>query len=782
MPTVAEMLSPSAAKPAQAAPGPDPFAALDASAGRNPFAELDAKAPAKPTVLDNLIAPGKAAWGALKNDYANVGKNPGNFDTIRDLGALAVSPLTGLANAAVIQPGANLMDKIPLDAVEAPHFKMDAHGISLTAPRVLSPEEKHAANEKIISTALTALGPKGFRGGALEAGMTAKYASKVATVVGKVPPEAALDASGVLTEEAREVAAAHNVHPEDVEAAYKAVAEAPPPEAASVEPAPVAEPVPAAPAEPAPAPEAAAAPEAAPASEAAPAAAAEAALPPTATARVEQAASEDVPLTRGQATQHFSTQEKEQTLLGAGGPEANSARQFFNAQQEKITAAIDRFKTGFGDVTASAAERGQIVKDAIAELRDSGKAGVTALYKQARDLAEGMGDNAQNLIHLDTAPILARLREIFIDEAVPDQVRKALKQQAAKYGLIGSSPQTIEGETTVSLHNAAGEPAAKISFTGPPQRLTIANAEDFRQKINQLYEADTSKASQGLKPIIDDAVQAAVERAAAEGTGDVGAAFKAARATHVAQQQTFAAKDVVQRLIDWKSGTRTPQVLPENAIKTIFAGGKDSITNLKRVKAILLNKPTDQSRAAWQAMQAHAVADIFDQALTINANHGGGLMGSVSGAKLNSAIHRFGADKLKVLLPESDFNQLMKLNRIIGDATIPISKTVNYSNTAQKIIQFLGGWGMRLASITRFVPGVGPIADVASGLAKVGREAAEAKKTLAGVTDFTAEAAAKVDAPKADPVDYARRFISVAGSDQILAPLMASAANEQRPH
>lgn len=524
-------------------------------------------------------------------------------------------------------------------------------------------------------------------------------------------------------------------------------------------------------------------PEPAPVAEPAPEPANDTPLPASAAARMDQAASEGVDLTKGQATQDFATQNEENTLKTAQSAPGEQARQFFVKQQQQISDAVDRFKTAFGDPEANADARGQIVKDAIASLRDSGKAGVTALYNQARTLAEGLGDNATNLIHLDTAPLLSKLREIFIDEAVPEQVRKALKQQAAKYGLIGENPKTVEGETTVQLRDHTGELSGRQTFTGAPQRLTIANAEDLRKVVNSLYEADTTKAAQGLKPILDDAVSQAVERAATEGQGEVGKAFQAARQAHQAQQATFNAGDVIQNIIAWKKGIRgTPQIQAHDVIRTIFGSSPDALANLRKVKAVLLSKPTEASKAAWKAIQAHGVATIFDKAMVLNANHGGGELGAISGAKLNTAIAKFGTDKLKTLLSPEDFNQLMKLRRIIGDATIPISGTTNPSGTAAKVIAFLGGQASKLFMLpAHLVPGLPTALHGVGELGRLGKASVQAEKTLKGVTNFTPEAAAKADAPKESPANYAARFVRIAGSDQIIAPLMAAAANEERP-
>lgn len=629
-----------------------------------------------------------------------------------------------------------------------------------------------------------------------------RFGPKAAKVVETTPREVVIDERGALTEEGREVAARQGLTPEEVKGAYDEAAKPEPRTVrtyegvdypvqiidespvdhqgvphlkvrgedgaeGSVPAAEVRQVDDAAPA----AGKAAEAPEAAAAAKPAD----DAPLPASAQARAEQAASEGVTLTRGQATQDFAAQDAEQTLKAQATGEGEKARQFYAQQQEQIKAATDRFKEAFGDTTATAAERGALVKDALRDLRDAGKAGVTALYNQARTMAEGMGEAGSNLIALDTDVLLARMRELFIDEAVPEATRKALKQQAAKYGLIGENPRTVEGETTVQLKDSSGEVGGKVTFTGLPRRLDIVNAEDLRKKVNELYEPGKANPQDALKALIDDAVEGAVERAATEGQGNVGQAFRAARAAHVEQKSTFAAKDIIQKLIAWKKGTKTDEVLPENAIKAIFAGGKDSVSDVKKVKAVLLSKPTEQSRAAWKAIQAHGVADIFEQALSPR--------GEISGARLNSAIKKFGADKLKVLLDPADFNQLMKLRRIIGDATIPLANTTNPSGSGYKVIAFLAQQSMRLASVAKIVPGVGPLVDTAAGLVKTGREAAASKKTLEGVTSFTPEAAANADAApaKADPLAFVRKFLSVAGSDEIIAPIIASAANEERP-
>lgn len=771
------------AEPAAAPASPWDAVSISAAEGRVPLqaqtpevalpaAPAPDGGPAKPGYFERIaqqVAGAAKQYGAdVKTDYekSTVNRLPANpvdavlqtgADVGRKLGLLkdAIAIPGAAFSAAVAEPGADLLDKLP--APQATHVEW--HGLipHMYNDGAMTPEQQHAANVDAINTALMGLGPKGIKAGAVgETGSVladanaAKYTAKVAKVVNAVPPEVALDPAGNLTPEAREHAMRAGVHPEDLQTGYQAAkqaAERPaaPQGAASPDSAP------------GPAPEAGAGPsDAAPSSSDLPP---DPNAPTTAQDRLAEARSAGIDLSKGQATQDFEAQAKESDLKATNGP----ANEWFANQQRQIGAAVDSFKQAFGEPEMSAADRGQMVKDAIGQLRDNGNAGVTALYQRARDLAESLGGAGSNILNLDTQPLLEGMRQLWSDESVPDRVRNTLKQQAAKYGLIGESPQTVEGETTVTLRNSQGEPAGKVSFIGKQEPLTILNAEDLRQKINQLYEADDTKQSQALKGIIDNAVQQAVERAASNDNADIGKAFKEARQAYVQQQQTFKAKDIVQQLIDWKKGTEvrdasgkvvagTPTILPEDVPRKVLAGGKEAETNLKKIKALLLSKPTEASRAAWQAIRSQAIGEIFDQAFVTNANLGGGQVGAISGAKLNTAIAKFGVGKLKILLDPNEFNQLMKLRRIIETATVPISGTANPSGTGGVIGRLLQSHGVSIVGKgLKFIPGMREIQHVGEavhGLYKVGADHAEAGKTLKGITEFDAEAAAAVDKKK----------------------------------
>lgn len=447
----------------------------------------------------------------------------------------------------------------------------------------------------------------------------------------------------------------------------------------------------------------------------------------TAAERARDAEALGFPLTRGQATQDWATQDAEQTLRAQASGEGDKARGFLVEQADKIKAAVTRMREAFGPTDATRTERGQIVKDALRELRDRGRAGINALYREA----EAMGGGA---LPLKSDAIVDAAKRVLVEADVTPGVKDVVRQEMARYGLLGKDAVTAEdGLTTVKLTDGR-----KVQFYGSPETLTVANAEAFRQAISAQYKVDgPRKLSQAIKGAIDDAVEAEIEAAArSDVSGPVGAKLKEARHAVVAQKEIFSAKDVVQRLVDWRKNTKTDLVLPDHAMREVFSG---ETSNLKRLKAVLLSNPTDKSKSAWRAVQAEALGHLFEKAYILNSNLGGGALGSISGAKLNSEIVRFGIPKLKLLLDEDDFGRLMSLRRSIGEATIPIQNTTNPSGSAFKMMRFLTPMAAKLSGI----PLAGPAFDVASGLVKQARATAQAERTLQGMTRYTASTAAE---------------------------------------
>lgn len=488
--------------------------------------------------------------------------------------------------------------------------------------------------------------------------------------------------------------------------------------------------------------------------------------PTTPQGRFDEAGSEGIRLTRGQAEQDFSIQNDENSLRMSATNEGEQSRGFFREQQEAIQSAMTRLRSNFGPDAGNATDRGQQVKDAVKALRDNGKQGVQQLYREAEEL----GGEA---LVLNTKGIHDAATDVLIDEAVPEGVKRAVSQELARYGVIGEAAPTNEaGITKVTLDDGSS-----VSFRGPVKQLTAANAEDLRKSVNRLYDPTRPNLSgQSIKPAIDDALEEAISAAATK-EGGIGAAYGAARDAHKAQRSTFAAKDIIENLIAVKKGTQTDVVLPERAIAQVISAGKEGLSNIRRVKTLLLSGGHPTSQTAWRAIQHQGVADIFDAAVSRNVNHGGGQIGDVvSGAKLNTAIENFGVDKLRVLLDPVEFNGLMKLRRIIGTATIPISGTVNHSNTAMKIINYMKQGTLRLGVA---LPVVGHGVSAVAGLAAKGKEIAATRKILEGITSYDgrAETSRRLDQQARD---FVREYIDSGKSGKFVPSAINLSAMQTR--
>lgn len=518
-------------------------------------------------------------------------------------------------------------------------------------------------------------------------------------------------------------------------------------------------------------------------------------------ARVQQAGEFGVDLTRGQATKSFDVQDAEQRLRNSNGSEGEVMRQFVAKQTEQVKQAAEQFKSAFDDTAMTPEDRGRIVQDAIRELRDNGQAGVNALYRQARELGQE--------VPLDTKGLRNTFEGLMAEADIPESVKKVMEQEAARYGLIGK-PQIVD-KTTGAVTNEAGVTTVKlddgqtIKFRGEPQTLRLDNAEDFRKVISKQYAVDgPQKLTQELKRAIDDATEQAAEKLAQyhqEGAR-VPEAMQKAREAHVQQVKTFRAKDVVQKIVDWKKGAEdvTGALSPEQVVKTAFANTSD----LKRIKAVLLSRPTEASKAAWRALQAHGLAEVFEKATTRTTNPAGEITDAISGQKLRSSIQSFGQDKLKVLLEPEQYNQLMRLKGTIEDATIPISGTVNTSNSGNLIMRLVkdvdnqvtaafAAAGTAIAGPAGTAIG-GTIGRTISPAIKAAKEGRAAAETLAGATEYTAERAATDTGEKAPSVaakvtsaakdagqKTIRAFIDTYSSPRVLAPVLAttSGANKE---
>lgn len=671
-----------------------------------------------------------------------------------------IAPLEGLAGTV-----AEMFAQAPV--------KMAVSGAAAGAAQ--EETAQHGGGPVAQTVASLAGGIGGYAGLAGLEGAAAKLgiAPKAAAIAQAAPREVMIDDAGNLTDEGIHAAVQNEVAPAEIQKAYAVTPEQIKTayeggEGAFVRPAEESTPIVTAETPPAVEPVTAAE-EAAPEPQEAPALAAQPGLPTTATARLAEAADLGVPLTRGQALQDPVVQRAEEELKAASPVAQTKAGAFQAAQQTAIQDSVDQIKSTFGDPNLTTQDRGDALKAGIRDLQKQGAAGVTAKYNA---LADVLGPDTP----IDHGGILDAADDVIINKPTDPGVIRSIETALAKFGLAPGDI-TPAGRRTI----ITPEHGAPITVMGDVTPLTLGNAEDFRKALNAAYRADHNGFTGSIIKALDAATDETVQQAVKDGdplASQKLAASKDARQAAKEQKANFSAKDIVQKLAEVKNGTSTDSVSAERGIRQVLGSGPDDVSNLRRVKAVLLSKPTEASKAAWKAVQAQGLADIFRSAETPQG---------ISGAKLTSAINRFGRQKLKVLLDPSDFDGLMKVERVTRNATVPLPGTVNHSGSGYVLMRFLGEQGAKLASIARLVPIVGPIAEAGAHILKTGFQGAEAERGIKTMLEFSPKDAAKADArvaqgqaPTASPADYYHDFIDVTGNGAVLRGTLSALSSEQQ--
>ena len=449
-------------------------------------------------------------------------------------------------------------------------------------------------------------------------------------------------------------------------------------------------------------------------------------LTPEAQARIQRA-EPTTQLTRAQATQDFAASEAEQTLLKLPTPEGKAAREFVEGQQRDLQEAATKFTDKFGGsarlteargetAAVTAREKGGQIQESLRQIKEKTRQEVSDLYTLA-------GETAGKELPLNNPSLVNIADDAIINLPITDATEKTMNTALAKFGLVGDR---VEKSSRNKTNVFDGD--QKIVITGDVTPLNLANAEQFRQALNKAVSDDRTGAAKGVINELDTQIDNIIKQGAESGrTG----AFKAAREAFAKQKETFSAKDVVQNLTDFKKGTKTDFVDPE-AVITKIAKGDKAVTNIRKIKQILLENPTPQSKKAWKSIQAETIGDIFSQAINKDTLE-------ISGLRLNSAMKKFKPEALSELLGKKRFAELKRLQQTIGDVTIPPPGTTNPSGTFTKLLAM----SERLGNFA----GAGQInfGSLAVGVAQKGKELAGRKKTLEGIINTKTQALKKAN-------------------------------------
>lgn len=396
-------------------------------------------------------------------------------------------------------------------------------------------------------------------------------------------------------------------------------------------------------------------------------------LDPVSAARLARAGAQDIPLTSGQAQQDFTLQASEDLARNLQTAEGDIARQAADVAQAKIKGAVNKFVGQFGDEFQAVPpeQQGAAIKAGIALTKKASQKNASDLYKTAeRELGSS--------VPLDIGDFADDVIDDIISRSASPEVERSVMTTMAKYGVIGEAVETKGARTIVNFNGQ------KIPVRGAVEPLTLSNAESFRKGLNKAFSADQTGVISAAVRSVDDAVEATLARAAGEGGKRV-AAFEGARAAFSQTKKIFSAKDIVDDLVAFKRGTNTPKFDESVVVSKIFRA-RNALENIKRVKGALLATAPDEKtaaagRTAWREFQQAGIDDIFKQAISPD--------GSISGARLNTAVKKMGNSSLRELMGKDRFFTFKQLQAAIGDATIPLKGTINPSGSGNRVVNLV---------------------------------------------------------------------------------------------
>lgn len=387
-----------------------------------------------------------------------------------------------------------------------------------------------------------------------------------------------------------------------------------------------------------------------------------------------------IKLTRGQLTRDRTQVafERETAKQKEGAPLAAAYEDQNALLGQNLDAAVDQ--TGAQNVTPRA-----VGKSFVAALDAKSKAKNTEirnLYQQARD-----ADEMQ-------APIDVT--------ALTDWIAK--NKGKDKLAPIVS---TIESELKQNAKIEGGG-LDKLTLNQRPTRtvMTLDASEDLRQAISKLAEPGTPNVVFGkeAKALID---------AAQEGKG--GDLFKQARRAYENYSNEFTNRDVIDKALRTKPGTKDRAVAYEDVFNhAVLNGSTDDVRHVFRVLTAHAKDASHEVVAAGQQAAADlrgaVVSHIKDEMQkNLNVDSTGARTGSP--AKIDAIVRELDKDgKLDVIFGKQGAQQVRDLRDVAIDIYTSPSGTVNSSNTTSALMRKLDD----VAAYAKSVPVAGKALKYAS--------------------------------------------------------------------
>jgi predicted DNA-binding protein YlxM (UPF0122 family) len=391
-----------------------------------------------------------------------------------------------------------------------------------------------------------------------------------------------------------------------------------------------------------------------------------------------------VPVSKGIAEQDVHQVAKETDLARQDTPAGRQASEIVAERNQAATDATRALGNDNEFMHLDTAEKGSFIADTF-------NAAKQAAYEHVKNLFAKLDASAKAPKVL-ADKVKQKMLDAINDAKTPDSIRKSLEQIAAQYGWVGRHVGKNEfGHDLVAVDKSVVNPEGLVQtvpshtlpIVGGMKDLTLANAHELEQELNSLFKHGEHNPQIAIKDAIHDAVNETLKY---YGEADSKAALDAreAQSAYRDYKRKFDNKDIVQSVTDVKKGTDTPKVNPENIPDKIIGANPKDVSALKKAKARLM---VEQGKKAWEVIKAHTIGKIIDGAIDHNT-------GLVNAKKLNAVIAKLGHAKLKLIFEPKEYNQLMKLQRVVNDLALKgQSATLRETNHLLRMLYHGVKWG-----------------------------------------------------------------------------------------
>lgn len=332
--------------------------------------------------------------------------------------------------------------------------------------------------------------------------------------------------------------------------------------------------------------------------------------------------------------------------------------------EDQNTEFLRTLNQGVDDTGAQNITRRAVGKSVVAalEAKDAAKqAEIRDLYRQAREAGE-----TQQAV--DVTPLMSWIeKNKGKDRLAPiiTTIESELKQNAKVEG-GGLDNLTLMQRPTRTM-------------------MTLDASEDLRQAINKLAEPGTPNVVFGkeAKALID---------AAQEGKG--GELFKQARRAYENYSNEFSNRDVIDKALRTKPGTKDRAVAYEDIFNhAILSGSTDDVRHVFRVLTAHAKNASPEVIEAGQQAAADlrgAVINHISEEMQKNLNVDSRGVRTGSPAKIDAIVRELdNDDKLEVIFGKAHAQDIRDLRDLAIDIYTSPTGTVNSSNTASALIRKL---------------------------------------------------------------------------------------------